>query len=74
MSSEMGQYLRATFTIEAEHEKIIETATNVTQSCFSDEEKAIKLFYFVRDSIRYNIYMISVFIEDFRASRILEWG
>ena len=74
MSSEMGQYLRATFTIEAEHEKIIETATKVTRGCSNDEEKAIKIFYFVRDSIRYNIYMISVFIEDFRASRMLEWG
>jgi len=74
MSSEMGQYLRATFTIEAGHEKIIETATKVTRGCSNDEEKAIKIFYFVRDSIRYNIYMISVFIEDFRASRILEWG
>ena len=28
----------------------------------------------LRDSIKYNIYMISVFIEDFKASRILEWG
>ncbi|MCD6265667.1 MAG: transglutaminase family protein [Deltaproteobacteria bacterium] len=74
MSSEMGQYLRATSTIEAEHEKIIETATKMTRGCVSDEEKAVALFYFVRDSIRYNIYMISVFIEDFRASRILEWG
>ena len=74
MNSEMGQYLRATSTIEAEHEKIIETATKVTRGCVSDEEKAVALFYFVRDSIKYNIYMISVFIEDFRASRILEWG
>jgi transglutaminase-like putative cysteine protease len=74
MNSEMGQYLRATSTIEAEHEKIIETATKVTRGCVSDEEKAVALFYFVRDSIRYNIYMISVFIEDFRASRILKWG
>jgi transglutaminase-like putative cysteine protease len=74
MSSEMGQYLRATSTIEAEHEKIIETATKVTRGCVSDEEKAVALFYFVRDSIKYNIYMISVFIEDFRASRILKWG
>jgi transglutaminase-like putative cysteine protease len=74
MDSEMGQYLRATSTIEAEHENIIKTATNVTRGCASDEEKAVELFYFVRDSIRYNIYMISVFIEDFKASRILEWG
>jgi len=74
MNSEMGQYLKATSTIDAEHEKIIETTTKVTHGCASDEEKAVALFYFVRDSIRYNIYMISVFIEDFRASRILEWG
>jgi transglutaminase-like putative cysteine protease len=74
MDSEMGHYLRATSTIEAEHEKIIETVTSVTRGCASDEEKAVGLFYFVRDSIRYNIYMISVFIEDFKASKILEWG
>ena len=74
MNPEMGHYLHATSTIEADHKKIIETATNVTRGCASNEEKAVGLFYFVRDSIRYNIYMISVFIEDFRASRVLEWG
>ena len=74
MNSEMEPYLQATSTIEADHKKIIETVTNVTRGCASDKEKAVELFYFVRDSIRYNIYMISVFIEDFKASRILEWG
>jgi len=54
-------------------ENIIETSKRLTRNCSSDEEKAVKLFYFVRDSIPYNLYMISVFIEDFRASRILEW-
>ena len=49
-------------------------ARNVTDTCESDTEKAVKLFYFVRDSIRYNLFMISVFEEDFKASRILEWG
>jgi transglutaminase-like putative cysteine protease len=74
MDSEMGPYLCATSTIDSDHNKIIETATNVIHGCDNDVEKAIGLFYFVRDSIRYNIYMISVFIEDFQASRILEWG
>ena len=74
MDSEMGHYLQSTPTIDADHKKIIETVTNVTRGCTSDEEKTIGLFYFVRDSIKYNIYMISVFIEDFKASRILEWG
>jgi len=71
---EMELYLKPTPTIEASHERIIEVARNLTRGRSSDEEKAIELFYFVRDSIRYNIYMISVFIEDFKASRILEWG
>jgi transglutaminase-like putative cysteine protease len=74
MDSEMEQYVRATPTLDAGHERIIETARSATQGCSSDQEKAVKLFYLVRDSIRYNVFMISVFIEDFRASRILEWG
>ena len=74
MDSDMELYLRATSTIDADHKKIIETARIVTNGCSSDEDKAVKLFYFVRDSIGYNVFMISVFIEDFRASRILEWG
>jgi len=71
---DMKIYLKPTFTIESDHKKIIETARNLTRDCLSNKDKAVKLFYFVRDSIPYNIYMISVFIEDFKASRILEWG
>ncbi|MBW1691101.1 MAG: transglutaminase family protein [Deltaproteobacteria bacterium] len=74
MSSNMERYLRATPTIDADHETIIETATRLTRRCSSDQQKAVKLFYFVRDKIKYNIYMVSVFIEDFRASRVLAWG
>jgi len=74
MNSDMEIYLRATPTLDAGHKRIVETARTLTRGCSSDEEKAVKLFYFVRDSIGYNVFMISVFIEDFRASRILEWG
>jgi len=72
--NDMEVYLRPTFAIDSDHEHILETAEKLTGGCSSDEEKAVKLFYFVRDSIHYNVYMISVFIEDFKASRILEWG
>ena len=74
MDFNMEMFLKATPTIDVGHERIIETASKVTRGCSNDEEKAIRLFYFVRDSIKYNFHMISVFIEDFRASRILEWG
>ena len=73
MNSDMEIYLRATPTLDAGHKRIVETARTLTRGCSSDEEKAVRLFYFVRDSIGYNVFMISVFIEDFRASRILEW-
>jgi transglutaminase-like putative cysteine protease len=74
MGSNMERYLRATPTIDADNENILETAARLTRGCSSDQQKAEKLFYFVRDEIKYNIYMISVFLEDFRASRVLEWG
>jgi transglutaminase-like putative cysteine protease len=74
MDFNMEMFLKATPTIDAGHERIIETVGNVTRGCLKDEEKAVRLFYFVRDSIEYSVYMVSVFIEDFKASRILEWG
>ncbi|MCD6570843.1 MAG: transglutaminase domain-containing protein, partial [Deltaproteobacteria bacterium] len=46
----------------------------LTAGCADNGQKARKLFYFVRDSIAYSLYMISVFKEDFIASRVLEWG
>jgi transglutaminase-like putative cysteine protease len=70
----MEIYLRPTYTIDSDRESIAKKAAQLTESCSGDVEKAVALFYFVRDSIRYNIFMISVFEEDFRASKILEWG
>lgn len=74
MDLELKPYLQPTFTIEADHPRILETAETLTRGCKSDAEKAVRLFYFVRDQIRYNLYMISVFAEDFRASQVLAWG
>jgi len=73
LKNEMGIYLQATDTIDSDNQRITEVAGNLTAGCSTDVEKAVKLFYFVRDSIRYNIFMISVFKEDFTASRVLKW-
>jgi len=67
-------YLQPTSTIDADNEEIKEKARLITLGSSNEREKAVKLFYFVRDSIRYSVYMVSVFIEDFVASRVLEWG
>jgi len=68
----MNIYLKPTATIESTHPLVVETAARLTKGCGSDVERAVKLFYFARDSIIYNIFMISMFPEDFRASFILQ--
>jgi len=70
----MENYLKPTSAIDSDNGSIIETAVNLTKGCSTDAEKAVKLFYFVRDSVHYNVFMISVFKEDFVASRVLKWG
>jgi len=70
----MEEYLKPTETIDSDNEEIMSCAQGIITGCGAQREKAVKLFYFVRDSIPYNLYMISVFKEDFKASKILEWG
>jgi len=68
------RYLTATETIDSDSEALVRTAAALVQGCATDAERATKLFYFVRDSIPYNVYMISVFKEDFVASTVLDRG
>jgi transglutaminase-like putative cysteine protease len=71
---DLAAYLDPTDTIDSKSEPIVRTAGQLTAGCSTDSEKAVKLFYFVRDSIPYNVYMISMFREDFVASTVLERG
>ncbi len=72
--SDMQEYLRPTDVIDCGHETVRLKAGKLTGGCCTPLEKALALFGFVRDEIPYNLYMISVFREDFTASRILGWG
>ncbi|MBN1474600.1 MAG: tRNA epoxyqueuosine(34) reductase QueG [Syntrophaceae bacterium] len=72
--TELDQYLQPTDTIDCASDAILAKAREVTTGCTSPVDKALALFSFVRDDISYNLYMISVFREDFTASRILAWG
>jgi len=68
----MEIYLKPTIIINSDHVSIIKKAVELTTHCNSESEKAIALFYFVRDSIHYSVYMISTKFEDFVASTVLE--
>lgn len=71
---ELDEYTIPTKAIDSDNEAIIEKAFQLTSHCGNDREKAVALFYFVRDRIHYSIYMVSTYFEDFMASTILTRG
>jgi transglutaminase-like putative cysteine protease len=70
----VDHYLVATDFIDWDHQDVRKKAIDVTDGSASDIEKARKLFYFVRDSIRYNPYSLRTRPDHFRASFTLSTG
>lgn len=70
----MDDYCSPTFFIESEHPGIIKFSNRLIEGAGSEIEKAVRLYYGVRDEIRYNPYDIDPARETMRASRILEKG
>ncbi|MCK4331944.1 MAG: transglutaminase domain-containing protein, partial [Dehalococcoidia bacterium] len=70
----MKRYLRPTPTFDCDNDSIKGKAQNLTKGQEKVADKAKSLFYFVRDEIKYNIYVLSDLPEYYRASRILEVG
>jgi transglutaminase-like putative cysteine protease len=71
---DIERYLRSTPNIECYNNMIIERALSLTKGQFDITEKAMSLFYFVRDAIKYNPYRFILAPEYFRASLTLERG
>jgi len=71
---QMEKYLIATPAIDSDSKSIRERAQSLTKNQDEITDKAKSLFYFVRDEIKYNLYVISDLLEDYRASRTLERG
>ena len=66
------KYLRPTPSIDCDSESIKQKAELLTRSQQEITGKAKNLFYFVRDEIKYNIYVPGDLLEYYRASRTLE--
>jgi transglutaminase-like putative cysteine protease len=65
-------YLQSTFFIDSDCPQIIDYARNITRGIGSDIEKAISLFYAVRDDIYYDPYRIDLNPEALKASAVLD--
>ncbi|PKN05195.1 MAG: transglutaminase [Deltaproteobacteria bacterium HGW-Deltaproteobacteria-9] len=70
----METLLKPTYFITSHSPAIIEFSSAATKDAQSDLEKAVKLYYAVRDQIIYNPYSFSLDKETFRADVILSKG
>jgi transglutaminase-like putative cysteine protease len=67
---DMSVYLEATSYIDCDHPHVVRHAEAAVGDATSDMDRAIRLFYAVRDGIRYNPYAFSFEPEAYRASVI----
>lgn len=74
MKSDPKNYLAPSTCIDSDDPRIIKQAQALTEGLGTDIERAIALYYFVRDSFYYNPYTASVEVETLRATHVLAIG
>ena len=74
MNLQMEKYLKPTPFINCNHISIQEKSKDLTKGQENTIEKAKALFYFVRDEIKYNVYVPKSLPEYFWASNTLSRG
>ena len=67
-------YLEPTDIIDSDSKSIIEHAKRVVDETINPVEQAVKLYYAVRDGIRYDPYYPFYRPEHYRASNVLRYG
>lgn len=70
----MESFLKPTPAIDSNNPVIIEKAESLVRKHENESEKAIKLFYFVRDKIKYNSYIPYHLFDYHIASKTLKRG
>jgi transglutaminase-like putative cysteine protease len=70
-AEDLEPYLAPTWFIDCHSPAVRHHAEQAAADAASDEERAARLFYAVRDGIRYNPYSITSDPDDYRASTIL---
>lgn len=67
-------YLKPTYFIDSDSSEIIEFSSENIKGEKTDIEKAVKLYYTVRDGFRYDPYKIDLERAAFKASSVLKKG
>lgn len=70
----VSKYLKPTPIIDCDHQAVIEYTKDNTNDSMNPRDQAVRLFYAVRDGIRYDPYSASLTVEGLRASNTLRLG
>jgi transglutaminase-like putative cysteine protease len=73
-SEDLSPFLAPGPTVESEHPWVVAMAERVTGDATDPTDRAVRLYYAVRDEIRYDPYQSELSIEGLRARRTLEIG
>lgn len=71
---EFEEYLRPTYYLDHDSETVVKFANFVGGQHYSFKDKAVELFFSVRDGIRYDPYRVELTPEGYRASTIIKKG
>lgn len=72
--TELDPYLRPTACIDSDAPTVRAFTARVTAGATTDRERAVRLFYAVRDEIRYDPYGVVLTEDGLRATTVLERG
>lgn len=70
----MREYLEPTYYLDSDSPEVAAFAREAAGDAKSDVERAVRLYYAVRDGIRYDPYRFVLARESFRASAVLASG
>ncbi|MGH7897286.1 MAG: transglutaminase, partial [Candidatus Binatia bacterium] len=64
------EYSSPTWFLDSDSPVVIELATRAVGDAKSDVDKAVRLYYAVRDGVRYDPYVMTLERERYRASTV----
>ncbi|MEA1961793.1 MAG: transglutaminase-like domain-containing protein [Bacillota bacterium] len=71
---DLALYLEKTCNMDIDHPTVLDVMKRLDLTDLSPEQKAMKIFYFVRDKCHYNMYATTGNLEAYKASAILQSG
>ena len=74
LAQDLEQYLTSAYCVDSDHPAVAMLADELTNSADSDITNTLKLYYWVRDEVRYNPYALGSTRDAFKASAVLASG